>query len=85
MHSTERDIITNLKIHMALVALEESKVCRRYVATFNDTRKEIDIFEIKREDKILNDELSTKVEQTEDEERSRNTTLSDSSVLQYNI
>lgn len=81
MHSTERDVITNLKIHVALVALEESKVCRWYAATFNDTRKKIDIFRIKREDKILKDELSTKVEQAEDEERCRNTTLSDSSVL----
>lgn len=83
MHSTERDVITHLKIHMALVALEESKVCGRYVATFYDTRKVIGIFRIKREDKGLKDDLSTTVEQAEDEEKSRNTTLSDSSVLQY--
>ena len=68
---------------MALVALEESKVCRRNVATFDDTRKEIVIFRIKREDKELKDDLSTTVEQAEDEERSRNTTLSDLRVLQY--
>ena len=70
-------------MQMPLVALEESKVSRRYVATFDDTRKEIGIFRIKRENKVLKDDLSTTVEQAEDEERSRNTTLSDSSVLQY--
>lgn len=83
MHSTERDVITHLKSYMALVALEVSKVCRRKVAIFDDTRKEIGIFRINREKKALKDDLSTTVDQTEDEESNRNTTLGDSSVLRY--
>jgi hypothetical protein len=85
MNSTEslRNVIAYLKIHMALVALEESKVCWRYVATFDDTRKVIGIFRIKGQYKVLKDDLSTTVEQAEEEERSRNAILSDSSVLQY--
>ena len=83
MHSTERDVITHLEIYMTLFALEVSEVCRRKVASFNDTRKEICIFRINRQKKGLKDDLSTTVDQAEDEEKSRSTTLSDSSVLRY--
>ena len=70
-------------MHVALATLKESKVCRRKVAGFDDIRKENGIFIINRKKKGLKDDLSTTVEQAEDEEGSRDTTLGDSSVLRY--
>lgn len=68
---------------MTFVALEVSKVCRRNVGTFGNTRKDIGVFRVNREKKGLKGDLSTTVDQAEDEERSRNTTMGDSSALRY--